>query len=367
MRGRNRLATGLSLILATAVLSAQPARATTSPETRTEAKAQAQAQVAKAKVSALLDRYQASETRVEAGVAALSAAFRAADDAEVNQATAQAQARRARAQQAADVRAVYTSGGPLTLTATVLDASSPSDALWRASTADRVLQTVLDQDHASVQTHADAAELAAHRAEAASAATDAQAHALESLQVAQTQAAQAVQEAQQTLTYIDQRARAAAAAVQRQIAAAQARARAASLSAMGTVAALSIPAEYEQAYRAAAATCPGLDWTLLAGVGQVESGHGRNDGPSSAGAVGPMQFMPSTFAAYAVDGDHNGILDAWNPQDAIFTAAHYLCVAGAEGGSAAGIHAALLTYNHAEWYVDLVLAAQQAIQRSDAG
>jgi membrane-bound lytic murein transglycosylase B len=109
-----------------------------------------------------------------------------------------------------------------------------------------------------------------------------------------------------------------------------------------------------------------MSWTLLAGVGQVESGHGRNNGPSSAGAIGPMQFMPATFAAYAVDGDHDGTLDAWDPQDAIFTAAHYLCVSGADGGSAAGIHAALLAYNHAEWYVDLVLAAQQAIIAAQA-
>jgi membrane-bound lytic murein transglycosylase B len=107
-----------------------------------------------------------------------------------------------------------------------------------------------------------------------------------------------------------------------------------------------------------------MSWTLLAAVGQVESGHGRNNGPSSAGAIGPMQFMPATFAAYAVDGDHNGKLDPWDPQDAIFTAAHYLCTAAARAGGVstpAGVHAALLTYNHAEWYVDLVLAAQQAI------
>jgi membrane-bound lytic murein transglycosylase B len=100
---------------------------------------------------------------------------------------------------------------------------------------------------------------------------------------------------------------------------------------------------------------------VLAAVGQVESGHGRNNGPSSAGAIGPMQFRPATFARYAVDGDRNGVLDAWDPEDAIFSAAHYLCVSGAEGGSAAGVHAALLAYNHAEWYVDLVLAAEQAI------
>jgi membrane-bound lytic murein transglycosylase B len=136
---------------------------------------------------------------------------------------------------------------------------------------------------------------------------------------------------------------------------------------MGPVTAIGIPLEFEKAYRAAARTCTGLPWTLLAAVGQVESGHGRNDGPSPAGAIGPMQFLPATFAAHAVDGDHDGTTDPWDPQDAIFTAAHYLCVSGADGGSAAGIHAALLAYNHAEWYVDLVLATQQAIVSREAG
>jgi membrane-bound lytic murein transglycosylase B len=134
---------------------------------------------------------------------------------------------------------------------------------------------------------------------------------------------------------------------------------------MGEMTALAIPAEYQSAYQAAAVTCPGMSWTLLAGVGQIETGHGRNSRPSSAGAIGPMQFMPATFAAYAVDGDGDGVLDAWDPQDAIFSAAHYLCVSGGRSGavvgSAAWKNAALLAYNHAQWYVDLVLAAEAAI------
>ncbi|MFZ0161192.1 MAG: lytic transglycosylase domain-containing protein, partial [Kineosporiaceae bacterium] len=117
---------------------------------------------------------------------------------------------------------------------------------------------------------------------------------------------------------------------------------------------------YQRAYQQAAGSCPGLRWTLLAAVGQVESGHGRNSGPSSAGAVGPMQFMPATFARYGIDGDHDGKADAWNYADAIPTAARYLCASGLDA-TPAGVQQALLAYNHAQWYVDLVLSTERAI------
>jgi membrane-bound lytic murein transglycosylase B len=74
-----------------------------------------------------------------------------------------------------------------------------------------------------------------------------------------------------------------------------------------------------------------------------------------------MQFMPATFAAYAVDGDGDGHLDPWDYQDSIFTAAAYLCASGARGGGTAAIRKSLFAYNHANWYVDLVLTAQRAI------
>lgn len=111
---------------------------------------------------------------------------------------------------------------------------------------------------------------------------------------------------------------------------------------------------YLALYRKAAATCPGLPWTTLAAIGQVESGHGRNDGPSSAGAEGPMQFEPATFASYAVDGDHDGKVDIMDPADSIFTAARYLCANGGGRGATALSHA-VWDYNHAAWYVQLVL------------
>jgi membrane-bound lytic murein transglycosylase B len=93
---------------------------------------------------------------------------------------------------------------------------------------------------------------------------------------------------------------------------------------------------------------------VLAAIGQVESGHGRNLSTSSAGAMGPMQFEPGTFAAYAVDGDHDGQASIMDPADAIYTAAHYLCANGA-GYSPAGLSGAILHYNHAQWYVEMVL------------
>lgn len=118
------------------------------------------------------------------------------------------------------------------------------------------------------------------------------------------------------------------------------------------------PATYLALYRKAAVTCPGLPWTVLASIGQVESGHGRNDGPSSAGAMGPMQFEPATFASYAVDGDHDGTADIMDPADAIYTAARYLCANGA-GRDGQALANAVFNYNHAQWYVDLVLGLAQ--------
>ncbi|MCK9931099.1 bifunctional lytic transglycosylase/C40 family peptidase [Frankia sp. Mgl5] len=115
-----------------------------------------------------------------------------------------------------------------------------------------------------------------------------------------------------------------------------------------------IPAGYQQLYRAAAATCPGLPWTVLAAVGKVETDHGQNpDWTSDAGAVGPMQFLAGTFTAYGVDGDGDGTADITNPADAIYSAANYLCASGARDG--ADISGALYAYNHDTSYVTRVL------------
>src|SRR5215207_9975818 len=137
------------------------------------------------------------------------------------------------------------------------------------------------------------------------------------------------------------------------------------------LAANGIPNVALNAYRVAAArmasaepSC-GIDWSLLAGIGRVESNHGRyggavlnsdgtatprilgpaldgvqfayigdSDGGTWDGdttydrAMGPMQFIPTTWRAYAIDADGNGETDPFNINDAALAAANYLCVAG---------------------------------------
>jgi len=115
------------------------------------------------------------------------------------------------------------------------------------------------------------------------------------------------------------------------------------------------PVSYRELYIDSARYCPGLSWTVLAAIGQVESGHGTHLGPSSAGALGPMQFLPSTWAAYGVDGDGDGDADIMNPFDAVPSAASYLCRSGASRGED-GLYDAIFAYNHADWYVRKVLA-----------
>ena len=120
-----------------------------------------------------------------------------------------------------------------------------------------------------------------------------------------------------------------------------------------------IPASYLSLYRHAATTCPGLPWTVLAGIGAVETGHGSNVHRSTKGAIGPMQFLPSTFAVYAVDGDGDGMADIHNPADAVYSAARYLCLWGAGRGGQA-LYDAIFAYNHADWYVREVIAYANA-------
>ena len=86
-----------------------------------------------------------------------------------------------------------------------------------------------------------------------------------------------------------------------------------------------IPADYLVWYMDAAQTCPGLPWSVLAGIGTVESSNGQSNAPgvhsghNFAGAEGPMQFLPATFAAYATGPDRP--LSIYDPADAIYTAA----------------------------------------------
>jgi membrane-bound lytic murein transglycosylase B len=115
-------------------------------------------------------------------------------------------------------------------------------------------------------------------------------------------------------------------------------------------------ATFRSLYIAAAATCPGLPAEILMAIGDVESGHGANDGPSSAGAAGPMQFEPATFAEYALPVPPGGANPPtpWDPVDAVYAAARDLCANGARGG--ADIPGAIFAYNHDNTYVADVLA-----------
>jgi hypothetical protein len=126
---------------------------------------------------------------------------------------------------------------------------------------------------------------------------------------------------------------------------------------VATVAPGTRPTTYLQLFKASAAEyCPGLSWTVLAAIGQIESADGQNNGPSTAGALGPMQFLPSTWAVWGMDGfGETGSPDILNPYDAVPSAARLLCADGAAAGGSSLYHA-IFDYNHATWYVNEVLA-----------
>lgn len=158
-----------------------------------------------------------------------------------------------------------------------------------------------------------------------------------------------------------------------------------------------IPGTVLAAYRAAEATLAGTNpncrvpWSLIAGIGRVESGHasggrvdaagttrGRILGPRLDGsantavirdtdggaldsdtgfdrAVGPMQFIPGTWKAYAKDGNRDGVASPHNVYDAALAAGSYLCAGGGDLTRPAARRAALLRYNRSDAYATLVL------------
>ncbi len=162
---------------------------------------------------------------------------------------------------------------------------------------------------------------------------------------------------------------------------------------------LGIPTMVLRAYKLSAAelakeqpSCR-LPWWLLAGIGHTESGHaeggrlypdgttrGRILGPRLNGgiagdavisdtdhgqydgdpvydrAVGPMQFIPSTWKTWGADGNHDGKRDPNNIYDATLAAGRYLCADGRDLATTAGLQAAVLSYNHSQAYLDTVLA-----------
>lgn len=117
--------------------------------------------------------------------------------------------------------------------------------------------------------------------------------------------------------------------------------------------------EAKRALAQAAASEYGLDWKIVEAVWQVESGkRWQTTVRSSAGAQGPMQFMPGTWRAYQVDGNGDGVANVHDAQDAVYAGAKLLA---ANGGSS-DIDRALFAYNHAQWYVDKVKGIAASIE-----
>jgi hypothetical protein len=170
-----------------------------------------------------------------------------------------------------------------------------------------------------------------------------------------------------------------------------------------------IPPRAAQAYRSAATRINQQDpscsmhWSLLAGIGRVESNHGRHGGsalradgrvappiigirldgttPGSARisdsddgrwdgdsafdrAVGPMQFLPGTWSRYGADGDGDRRDDPQDLDDAALAAARYLCAGDVDLSTRAGRSAAVFRYNHDDGYVSLVLSYADQYARS---
>jgi cell wall-associated NlpC family hydrolase len=134
----------------------------------------------------------------------------------------------------------------------------------------------------------------------------------------------------------------------------------------------SIPPAYLQLYEAAAETCPGLPWTVLAAIGTVESSNGQSTAPgvssgsNFAGAEGPMQFEAATFSAFAVVAPGGADPPSpYDPPDAVYTAARMLCSNG--GGDPSSLPAAVYDYNHSSAYVRQVLSLAGSYGSAEGG
>jgi hypothetical protein len=114
----------------------------------------------------------------------------------------------------------------------------------------------------------------------------------------------------------------------------------------------------EATMRVADASCR-LRWSLLAGIGRVESRHGQAGGDR----LGPMQFVPATWQVVGVDADGDDRRDPRDLDDAALAAAAYLCAGAGDLGTHRGARAAVLTYNRSAAYADLVVALSDAYRR----
>jgi len=125
-------------------------------------------------------------------------------------------------------------------------------------------------------------------------------------------------------------------------------------------------------YQQAASTCPGLPWTVLAAIGTVESENGTStlpgvqSGANSAGAEGPMQFEPATFAEYDEPVPPGGANppSPYDMTDAVYAAARDLCANGAANG--ADLDAAVFDYNHSNAYVTQVMTLAQNLGQTQS-
>ncbi len=340
----------MGLVAGAVLLAGLPAGAA---RAESAASARARADAAAARVSALRPGVENALRAYDRALADLSRGVRRGISAE--QAADEADRLTLADRRAVDsrIRTLYMSGGAPALAVSVLSARSASDALRRAAYVQRLVRAGTSAASASAD---DGAALRDRAVALQSAAATATVTASE-VERRYAELTRALGAASDELARLDSRARGLEAAQQAaaQVAALSAAVAAAGQQRVATARASSVvPQEYLRLYHAAARTCPGMSWTLLAAVGQVESGHGANTSSSYAGAQGPMQFLPSTFASYAVDGDGDGTKDIQSPADAIYSAARYLCANGA-GRSDEATARAVWHYNHADWYVALVL------------
>lgn len=345
------LALALAAALGFGLLPASPAAADSLAQAQAAAH-QAALDIAELqpRLDAAVAAYETALARLASGVTDGLSADQAADEA-------QTQAYAAQLTQRQRIRALYMSGGSSALLASLLSSGSPTELLERLG----AVQHVLQGDSANTQREVAAAAQARAVATQSLAGADALGETAGNVEADLTRVQGLMAAAQARLDSLSAQAKQlkdaqdAAAA----LAAAQAALDAAGAGAASNANGTAIPADFLVLYQGAALTCPGLDWHVLAAIGQVESHHGRSNGPSSSGAEGPMQFLPGTFAAYAVDGNHDGVLDIWNPADSIYTAAHYLCANGA--GNPHKLYTAIWHYNHADWYVQLVLGVAASL------
>lgn len=301
------------------------------------------------KVQQLQARAKVAEKRYAAAFSAVADSVNVAVTADQNSSAVAARAAQAQQDLMTRVRGLYESGGSLATYAALLETGSVTAIFDRNEIASRVVSSQI-ADVRSIAKDASRAARAASRAEH-------RAH----LQIGTERDVAAAASRVGTLLRQEKallaRANSHLAAVRQAEAALAAQTASFGSITSSAIAGLHIlppSAQYLALYQSAAATCSGLPWTVLAAIGQVESGHGRNTSTSSAGAMGPMQFEPATFESYAVDGDGDGVSSIMDPADAIFTAARYLCANGA-GRSPGALSSAILHYNHAGWYVAMVL------------